>query len=95
MKTQTLQGMSDGQYFEILAEVAEIQFLIVEAGGMATKTAVEEVLMKRHGLDRSDAHTFVNVAAAGRDFMVRRGGVEWLADRPAPVVEKYPEIGRV
>ena len=90
-----LIGMTDELYFEILDEVPEIQYLIVAAGGMATKTAVEEILMIRHNLDRSDAHTFVNLAESRRDFMIRSGKVVWQAKRPQPTIEKYPEFEKL
>lgn len=88
----TLQGMDDQTYFKILAETSEIQYLIVAAGGIATKTAVENILMKRYDLDRGDAHTFTNQAESLQDFMVYSGKVRWLAKRPVPKIEDYPEF---
>ncbi len=92
MAALSLQGMSDQKYIEISDEVPEIQFLIVISGGMATKTRVEEVLMARHGLNRSDAHTFVNLAEGKIDFAIRSGRAVWLADRPPPTTDKYSEV---
>lgn len=90
----TLQGMSDQTFETILNEVSEIQFLIVKAGKMATKSKVEDILMKRHGLDRGDAHTFTNCTENLniRDFRFRDIGIVWTAKRPEPTLDKFPEI---
>lgn len=90
----TLIGMTDQKYQEILAEVPEIQYLIVKAGGIATKTVVEQILMLRHNLDRGDAHTFLNINEGhnNRDFTIGQNGAQWqehTAKRPAPMMSKY------
>lgn len=87
-----LQGMSDTQYFKLLEETADIQYLIVNAGGMATKTAVENILMRQYpGLSRSDAHTILNnVECQKRSFIIGREGCKWLAARPEPKITDYP-----
>lgn len=41
-------------------EALDIRRTIIAAGGMATKTAVEDVLMERHGMERGDAHSIMN-----------------------------------
>lgn len=90
----TLQGMSNQTYLKILDETIEIQYLIIAAGGIATKTAVENILMRRHSLNRSDAHSFTNYAESRQDFMVRSGKVQWLAKRPQPTIEDWPEMAQ-
>ena len=83
------------QYQAILAEVTEIQYLIIASGGMATKTKVEGVLMARHDLSRSDAHSFLNTAESQnkRAFHISKSGTTWTAQRPEPQLEDYPELG--
>lgn len=92
-----LQGMTDQQYQEILAQINDIRYLIVKAGGMATKTRTEEVLMTRYGLDRGDAHTFVNLSesSGSYDFTIGRDVVRWTAVRPEPKLADWPEIKEV
>lgn len=87
-----LQGMSDEQYQKILSQVPEIQFLLIQAGKMATKSRVENVLMAKYGLDRSDAHTFTNMSEQYncRDFYLNP--LTWVADRPRPRIEDWPEL---
>lgn len=57
MKTQ---AQLDAEWRELVAEALEIRRSIVASGDMATKTAVENVLMQRHGISRSDAHGILN-----------------------------------
>lgn len=89
-----LQGMDDQTYFRLLDEINDIRYLIVKAGGMATKSRVEEVLMARYKFDRSDAHSLVNCAEAAnaRDFMIGRNGATWQAKRPEPKLENWKEL---
>jgi hypothetical protein len=88
--------MSDEQYKIILTEVPEIQFLIIQAGDMATKTVVEDILMTRYDLSRGDAHTFTNLAESLSDFRVgQRLGVRWTAKRPEPTTDKFPELNLI
>jgi hypothetical protein len=88
-----LVGMSDEAYQKILAEVDAIRFLIVVGGGMATKTKVENVLMARHELDRSDAHTFVNLAEGenNRAFSMLARGTVWNGPT-TPTLDDFPEL---
>ena len=88
-----LQGMSDEQFAAITDAAVDIQYLIIKSGAMATKTAVENVLIDRFNLDRSDAHTVVNFVESRRDFSVGGGRVTWQAQRPEPKSWDYPELG--
>lgn len=47
-------------WLDMVREAITIRNGIVESGGMATKTSVENVLMERHGIDRYDAHNIMN-----------------------------------
>lgn len=89
--------MGDQMYFRLLDEVNDIRYLIIKAGGMATKTRVEGVLMVRYRCDRSDAHSLVNYAESAnkRDFMVSSKGATWQAKRPEPRAEDWPELGAI
>ena len=87
-----LQGMSDTQYAVILAEVPEIQFLIIQRGRMATKSLVENVLMARYDMDRGDAHTFTNMNESQNDHSFRFSPLTWVSKLPEPGVGKYPEL---
>lgn len=87
------------QAFETLAlEVEDIQFLIVNAGGMAAKSLVETILIDRHpDLDRLDARSITNYVTElnRRNWMSREGGgVYWTAQRPEPTIEDYPEVAQ-
>jgi hypothetical protein len=92
-----LQGMSDKQFGEIIQATEDIQYLIIKAGGMATKSRVENVLMERYDLDRSDAHEFTNRVESynRRTWRSQWGGVVWVAGRDEPVLEDYPELTKV
>lgn len=72
-------------------EALNIRYLIMQNNGNASKTAVEDVLMKRHpGLERYDAHQLMNHIEQyqlDRDIMHC-----WKLKRPAPTMEQYPEI---
>lgn len=86
-----LQGMSDQQFEQITNATVDIQYLIVKAGGMATKS--EDVLMARYGLDRGDAHTFTNfVESKNQGFRLSAQGVIWIAKRPQSKPEDYLEV---
>lgn len=89
-----LLALTDAQYEAILSEVSEIQFLIIKAGGMATKTKVENVLMTRYGFDRCDARTFTNSAESRnvRAWEMLARGLAWRGVGPEPTIEKYPEL---
>lgn len=77
-------------------EAIRIRYLIVRAGGMATKTAVEDVLIMRRTVpDRSTGHQIMNDieyhrldVMPGRPWPEQRYGAE-----PDPA--DYPEICKV
>lgn len=82
---------------DYIIEAIRIRFLIVKAGRMATKTAVEDVLMIRHPeLDRAAAHDVMNTIeytqAERPYFRFRDRGICWIADTPEPQPGDYPEI---
>lgn len=85
-----LEGMGDEEYAALLADAQDEEYRIVARGGMATKTAVEDVLMGRWDLTRGAAHAIMNAVEGGRRcFVVGRDGVRWqawVAGRPAPQV---------
>lgn len=53
--------MSDAPTFDALLREYQLEAgKIVAAGGMATKSRVEDILMARHGIDRATAHDVAN-----------------------------------
>ena len=60
MNTRTIEDLTDDEWRRILQRAAAIRRRIVEAGGMATKTAVEDELMPEFGVDRYTAHHALN-----------------------------------
>lgn len=93
----TLQGMTDEMFQEIVQATEEIQFLIVKAGGMATKSKVEDALMKRYQFARSDAHSFTNFVEGNFSrrscaWQILQRGATWQAKRNEPQASDYPEI---
>lgn len=93
----TLQ-LTDKVFETLTQETEDIQYLIVQQGGMAAKSLVEDILMARHPhLDRGDAHTITNYTGElnRRNWMSRQsGGVYWTAGRAEPRIEDYPEVAK-
>lgn len=55
--------MTDEQYqswLGMVEQAREIQGRIITAGGMATKSSVEDELMPLYGIDRGTAHDIMN-----------------------------------
>ena len=78
---------------KLVAEAIDIRYAIVNAGGMATKSAVEDVLIARHSIDRYDAHVVTNhIEFNDLDrFPLRRR----FEDGEAPTINDFPEIRNV
>lgn len=69
------------------------QYLVVVGGGIARKSDGEAWLMARYGIDDYRARQITNQVTDGPTyFTISREGVEWVANRPAPMAEQYPEI---
>ena len=60
MNTRTIEDLTDDEWRRILQRAAAIRRRIVEAGGMATKTVVEDELMPEFAIDRYTAHQALN-----------------------------------
>lgn len=86
--------MDQSLFEQLLKEAQEIEFLIVNDGGMATKSAVETILMNRHpDLSRADAHTIMNAKeSAVRVANFRGGEFVWTAPWDEPQPEDWPEV---
>ena len=83
------------QMFEMLVnEARDIRFVIVKAGGMATKSAVEDVLMLRHSeIGRSEAHEVTNYIEQNNiDAFPMRRRFEMDIE---PTIEDFPEIRNI
>lgn len=71
---------------ELLEEAVKITEVIVTHGGMATKTAVEDVLMNRFdSLNRCEAHDVMNAV----EFLNLKPPDRRFNDEPAPTLEQY------
>lgn len=94
MKGEIIMKTQDDLYQETQA----IRYLIIKGGGMANKSKVEDILMKRHGISRMDAHDITN------QIEYRNDGGSWFYLHPArwvhknvpePMMKDYPEIKEV
>ncbi len=76
----------------IYEEARDIRYVIHLAGGMATKTAVEDVLLARHAtLNRADAHAIMNwIEFNDIDRFVHKRHFEGAP----PTIADYPEINQ-
>lgn len=76
---------------ELVAHAENIEFLIVQGGGMARKSDIEMILMGEFDVTRFDAHTITNHVELQnkRNWRVERGTVVWLAQRDEPTRKQY------
>ncbi len=90
----SLIGMSKETYIEILDEVDDIYYLIALGGKLAHKPVVEKILAERHNLTGFEVKTFteLNVREIGFHFPESNHSPVWIADRPEPKLEDYPEV---
>jgi hypothetical protein len=81
---------------EVERTALDVQFLIIKAGGMATKSRVEDYLMAHFGIDRYPAHQIMNdIEFRNLCPFIFSNGVFWnQADmlRPEPTLEMYPTL---
>lgn len=81
---------------EILRAAVDWQYLIVLSGGMARKSDCEAWLTMHFGIDTYTGRQITNTITSGPFYFVIGGdGVrwqEWVAGRPAPRPEDYPDI---
>ncbi len=92
----SLIGMSKETYLKILDEVDEIHYLIIQ-NYLTYYPTVEEILMKRHNLNSDDVRSFLQLSRQISDFPFRYSSPKskWIADRPAPKLEDYPEVAEL
>jgi len=55
-----MEDLTDDEWRRLLERAVAIRRRIIEAGGMATKTAVEDELMPEFAIDRYTAHQVLN-----------------------------------
>lgn len=88
--------LTEEKYNQILQAAIDWQYLIVLAGGMARKSDCDTWLVTRYGIDAATARSITNTITDGpRYFMCGSEGArwqEWVAGRPAPRPEDYPNI---
>lgn len=83
--------------YDLQRAAEDVVYLIVESGGIATKSRVEDYLMERFAVDRYQAHRVMNDIESQnvRPFVVLDGGVYWnqidmMRAKPSP--EEYPTL---
>jgi len=85
--------MTDTEFTALIREALQVQYLIVKAGGMATKSRVEDALMTRHSIDRSLAHDVTNtVESRNLRAWDTCFGFRWAGIGPEPQAGDWPEI---
>lgn len=88
--------LTEEEYNQITQVAIDWQYLIVLSGGMARKSDCEAYLTKRFGIDAYTGRQISNGITEGpRYFTCGSSGVdwqEWVAHRPAPMAEDYPDI---
>ncbi len=87
----TLIGMSKETYLKILDEVIEIRYLIALSDTSNNWPTIEKILRERHNLSSDYARMFTKLSSGG-DFQLESNGPVWIADRPEPKLENYPEV---
>ena len=74
------EPLTDQDWEKLLRDGHIIKRIVYHNGGMATKTMCENVLMKRHGLDRGWMHTVMNSLESRNDPMGERPAPEIMAE---------------
>jgi hypothetical protein len=76
------------EFDELVQAAIRIRYAVYQAGGMATKSGVEDVLMRRYGVERDIAHEAMNhIEYFGLDSLRR-----WRGSGDVPALADYPEI---
>lgn len=85
------------RFRRLVEQAQDIQYLIVKAGGMATKSLVEDCLMHRNeDIDPVTAHDVTNtVEQANPVFRVGFEATVWTATRPEPESGDYNLLGSI
>ena len=73
---------------ELVQAAIRIRYAVYQAGGMATKSGVEDVLMHRYGAERDIAHEVMNHIEYYNLDSLRW----WRGEGDAPTMADYPEI---
>lgn len=88
--------MTEERYNQIKRAAVDWQYLVAKAGGMARKSDCEAWLMPRFNIDHYTARQITNDITSGPVyFWCGREGTVWnefVARRPAPKPEDYPDI---
>lgn len=96
--------MSDRNYDELMNHANNWRYLMTLASdGLSgrealahsrrtTKGDLDAWLMGRFGLEAHEARFVSNYSGERIDFLMRWGEVKWVASRPAPTWEEYPEL---
>lgn len=82
--------MTDEQYNEALIACEDWRYLVVLAGGMATRSALDVWLQNRYEIDNGIARSINNDSTQTLPpFQIENGRVTWTAQRPEPTYEQY------
>ena len=77
------------KHFDALVQEAiRVRYAVYQAGGMATKSGIEDVLMHMFGIDRGLGHLVMNHIEQ-HDLDSFRF---WHSEGPEPTLEDYPFI---
>jgi hypothetical protein len=76
---------------ELVQAAIRIRYAVYQAGGMATKSGVEDVLMHRYAVERDIAHDVMNHIEYHDLDSLRC----WRGEGDAPTLAEYPEIALV
>ncbi|MBE2198102.1 MAG: hypothetical protein IAE79_05790 [Anaerolinea sp.] len=80
------------ELFETLVqEACRIRYAVYKAGGMATKSGVEDALMYFHGIERDMAHDVMNHI----EYNALDSFREWRGTGDEPKLSDYPEIALI
>ena len=96
--------MTDSEYQDLLNHANNWRYLMTLASRtmdyqqllkhvkVTTKGDLDTWLMLRFDLNEINARMISNYSMDNIDFKTGRDGVKWIAKRPAPTWEEYPEL---
>lgn len=88
-----LNSANDWRYLMTLASIGLTGREAVQHSRRTTKGDLDAWLMKRFNLSQTEARDISNYSMEQVDFKTGRPGeVRWIAKRPAPTWDNYPEL---
>lgn len=89
--SRELTDLSDDEYQKLLRAAQDWRYLIVKSGKMATKSKLDEWLMRTYNLSSMAARIISN-SEENHPFEIWNGEVHCTAKRPEPKLKDYPTI---